>query len=155
MSYNNYFKPLFNEISSRSVEATLGTLGIKLESLRNHLRHQLACELQAGNRMLGDPVFEAVFPWTTGDVTFQQLADQGTLWPALVKALDSEHKNVTFGDKKLDLSGQALKAYYKPYTHQLHAWATLAQPDKKSIVVTSGTGSGKTECFMVPILNDL
>lgn len=155
MSYNNYFKPLFNEISSRSVEATLGTLGIKSEALRNHLRHQLSCELRAGNRMLGDPVFEAVFPWTTGDVTFQQLADRGTLQPKLVNALDSEHKNVEFGDKKLDLSGQALKAHFKPYTHQLQAWAVLAQPDKKSIVVTSGTGSGKTECFMVPILNEL
>ncbi|WP_375446103.1 DEAD/DEAH box helicase [uncultured Fibrella sp.] len=155
MSQQPYFKPLFNEISSRSVEATLGTLGIKSESLRNHLRHQLTCELKAGNRLLGDPVFEALFPWTAGDVTFQELADRGTLLPSLVKALASEHKNVTFGDKKLDLSGQALKAYFKPYTHQLKAWATLAQPEKKSIVVTSGTGSGKTECFMVPILNDL
>lgn len=155
MENKHYFKPLFNEISSRSVEATLGTLGIKSESLRNHLRHQLACELKAGNRILGDPVFEAVFPWTTGDFTFQELADRGTLRPTLVKALDSGPKDVTFGDKKLDLSGQALKAYYKPYTHQLQAWATLGQPKGKSIVVTSGTGSGKTECFMIPILNDL
>ena len=155
MSQKPYFKPLFNEISTRSVEATLGTLGIKSESLRNHLRHQLTCELKAGNRLLGDPVFEALFPWTAGDVTFQDLANQDTIRPSLVKALDSEHKNVTFGDKKLDLSGQALKAYFKPYTHQLKAWAMLAQSEKKSIVVTSGTGSGKTECFMIPILNDL
>ncbi|WP_410959591.1 DEAD/DEAH box helicase, partial [Salmonella sp. SAL4432] len=26
---------------------------------------------------------------------------------------------------------------------------------KHSVVVTSGTGSGKTECFMVPVLEDL
>jgi hypothetical protein len=114
MENKHYFKPLFNEISSRSVEATLGTLGIKSESLRNHLRHQLACELKAGNRILGDPVFEAVFPWTTGDFTFQELADRGTLRPTLVKALDSGPKNVTFGDKKLDLSDR--KYVEQPHT---------------------------------------
>ena len=27
--------------------------------------------------------------------------------------------------------------------------------NKKSVVVTSGTGSGKTECFMYPILDDI
>lgn len=155
MENKPYFKSLFNDILNRSVEATLGTLGIKSEFLRNHLRHQLGCELQAGNRILGDPVFEVVFPWTTGDVTFQQLADRDTLRPSLVNALDAEHKSITYKDKKLNLSEQALKAFYKPYTHQLQAWKTLAEPEAKSIVVTSGTGSGKTECFMVPILNDL
>ena len=155
METNAYFKSLFNDVCNRSVEATLGTLGIKSESLRNHLRHQLGGELQAGNRILGDPVFEAVFPWTTGDVTFQQLADSGFLQPSLVTALDTEQKSITYKDKKLNLAEQALKSYYKPYTHQLQAWETLAQPTPTSIVVTSGTGSGKTECFMIPILNDL
>ena len=31
----------------------------------------------------------------------------------------------------------------------------LGEPKGKTIVVTSGTGSGKTECFMVPVLQDL
>lgn len=155
MSHQNYFKPLFNDIRNRSVEATLGTLGIKSEPLRNHIRHQLASELDTGNRIIGDPVFEAVFPWTAGDVTFQELADNGTLQPTLVRALDSSGRKVNFDDKMLNLSEQALKSYYKPYTHQLRAWAALSQQLPRSIVVTSGTGSGKTECFMVPILNDL
>ncbi len=155
MSHQNYFQPLFNDIRNRSVEATLGTLAIKSDPLRNHVRHQLANELDTGNRIIGDPVFEAVFPWTAGDATFQELADNGTLRPTLVQALDSSGRKVNFDDKVLNLSEQALKSYYKPYTHQLRAWATLALPEKKSIVVTSGTGSGKTECFMVPILNDL
>ena len=42
----------------------------------------------------------------------------------------------------------------KPYTHQAESWKQLLK-DKKSIVVTSGTGSGKTECFMLPIIQDL
>ncbi|MNR20026.1 hypothetical protein D3C85_1368470 [compost metagenome] len=40
-------------------------------------------------------------------------------------------------------------AGWRPFTHQLASWRSLL--DKKhSVVVTSGTGSGKTECFMVP-----
>ncbi|OZI07000.1 hypothetical protein BWI93_16980 [Siphonobacter sp. BAB-5385] len=150
-----YFQALFNDIQSRSVEATLGTLGIKSKPLRQHIQKQLAYELSSGNRMLGDPVFEPVFPWTPSEFTFQQLADEQKLRASLVQALDQEHTNVPFDTYKLDLSGQALKSYYKPYTHQVRAWNTLAQEKPTSIVVTSGTGSGKTECFMVPILNDL
>lgn len=49
--------------------------------------------------------------------------------------------------------------YYPPYLHQAKAWKALAEdvPGKgpKSIVVTTGTGSGKTECFMLPLVNDI
>ncbi|MDA8351466.1 MAG: DEAD/DEAH box helicase [Pseudomonadota bacterium] len=41
----------------------------------------------------------------------------------------------------------------KPFTHQHHAWR--AARDGFSFLVTSGTGSGKTECFMVPMLDGL
>ena len=49
---------------------------------------------------------------------------------------------------------------YKPYEHQYQCWRTLLKdktPDGKnmSIVVTTGTGSGKTECFMLPLVQDL
>jgi len=155
METKHYFQSLFNDIKNRSVEATLGTLGIKSEPLRKHIHNQLTDDLQSGSRILGDPVFEAVFPWTAGPYTFQHLADQGILHSSLVKSLDSQHKAVPFDDKPLDLSEQALRTYYKPYTHQLQAWQTLLGSDKRSVVVTSGTGSGKTECFMIPILNDL
>ena len=42
---------------------------------------------------------------------------------------------------------------YKPYEHQFQCWKALLRdrsPEGKpmSIVVTTGTGSGKTECFM-------
>lgn len=48
---------------------------------------------------------------------------------------------------------------YLPYKHQYDSWKVLRKGfvgDKvKSIVVTTGTGSGKTECFMVPLVADL
>lgn len=43
---------------------------------------------------------------------------------------------------------------FRPYKHQYESWKALLE-DEKSIVVTSGTGSGKTECFMVPLIHDL
>lgn len=50
--------------------------------------------------------------------------------------------------------------YYPPYEHQYQCWKSLLKdrtPDGqyKSIVVTTGTGSGKTECFMLPLVQDL
>lgn len=44
---------------------------------------------------------------------------------------------------------------YRPYKHQFESWKTLLDDNWKSIVVTSGTGSGKTECFMVPLIHAL
>ena len=41
----------------------------------------------------------------------------------------------------------------KPYAHQLDAWQ--AAREGQSFLVTSGTGSGKTECFIIPVLDDL
>lgn len=44
---------------------------------------------------------------------------------------------------------------YNPYKHQVAAWRSLTADDCRSMVVTTGTGSGKTECFMIPLINDL
>ena len=42
----------------------------------------------------------------------------------------------------------------KLYQHQYDAIKT-AHIERKNIVVTTGTGSGKTECFLLPIIADL
>ena len=63
-----------------------------------------------------------------------------------------------------DLVGGLWKFPFSPYEHQYLSWKALLQdtwtsPDgksyPKSIVVTTGTGSGKTECFMMPLVYDL
>lgn len=40
------------------------------------------------------------------------------------------------------------------YDHQYEALKS-AHIDRKNIVITTGTGSGKTECFLLPIIADL
>lgn len=46
---------------------------------------------------------------------------------------------------------------FLPYEHQVKCWNALRSPNTtyKSMVVTTGTGSGKTESFMVPLISDL
>lgn len=58
------------------------------------------------------------------------------------------------------LVGNLWTASYAPYEHQYQCWNTLlnkkaADGKPMSIVVTTGTGSGKTECFMMPLVHDL
>src|SRR3546814_1803899 len=42
-----------------------------------------------------------------------------------------------------------------PYDDQVRAWSHPGAPDPLSVIVSSGTGSGKTECFLAPILDRL
>ncbi|WP_420176611.1 DEAD/DEAH box helicase [Luteococcus sp. OSA5] len=44
---------------------------------------------------------------------------------------------------------------FPPYGHQAAAWSRLSSRDRRPqpTLVTTGTGSGKTECFLVPILD--
>jgi len=46
-----------------------------------------------------------------------------------------------------------LKMEYKPYLHQELAFQRLSGSNLKSTIISTGTGSGKTECFLYPILD--
>lgn len=50
-----------------------------------------------------------------------------------------------------DLAGGLLPRTAKLYRHQWQSLQAVVQ-DQKDLVVTTGTGSGKTECFLLPIL---
>ena len=43
---------------------------------------------------------------------------------------------------------------YTPYVHQLKSFKRLCADKPASTIVATGTGSGKTECFMLPVLDD-
>jgi DEAD/DEAH box helicase domain-containing protein len=47
----------------------------------------------------------------------------------------------------------ALKQAFDPYAHQLEAYKRLGTKEPQHTIVTTGTGSGKSECFILPILN--
>ncbi|MBR5881925.1 MAG: DEAD/DEAH box helicase [Mailhella sp.] len=96
--------------------------------------------------LLGEPSFEATFGWRPAEVDMAAL--RGTLLDEkLVDCLASPPEKLR-KDYEFPLSRH-------PFTHQLSAWEKLCAPEPASVMVCSGTGSGKTECFMVPILNRL
>lgn len=47
---------------------------------------------------------------------------------------------------------EAIHPAYLPYVHQQKAFDRLVGDDGRSTLVATGTGSGKTECFLYPIL---
>ena len=46
-----------------------------------------------------------------------------------------------------------LQTSFPPYRHQEQAWARLRTENPLSTLVATGTGSGKTECFLYPIVD--
>jgi len=89
--------------------------------------------------MLADPVFETARVWELAPFSFNDLAGD-LLHPDLVAALDSA-------------TAERMPRNRRPFAHQHDAWC--AARDGVSFLVTSGTGSGKTECFMIPMLDGL
>lgn len=53
---------------------------------------------------------------------------------------------------KMPENFQAIHPQYMPYVHQQKAFDRLIGEDGRSTLIATGTGSGKTECFLYPIL---
>ena len=96
----------------------------------NHPMRPAINDLFDREPLLAEPVFQSTFGWKpTEDNSWR-----GSLNTTVVESL-------RIGER------------YTPYKHQAKSWKALNEG--KSIVVTSGTGSGKTECFMYPVISDL
>lgn len=79
-------------------------------------------------------IVESMAPWESSDL----LCDGGYDWTSVI------HNNLW-------------NSPYPPYKHQVESWKALRDNNSpyKSIVATTGTGSGKTECFMIPLISDI
>lgn len=54
-----------------------------------------------------------------------------------------------------DLLARLPDYFQAPFPHQAEAWRKLRSGSEQHLILTSGTGSGKTEALLVPILDDL
>ena len=54
--------------------------------------------------------------------------------------------------KSMPTCFEAIHPAYHPYVHQQTAFTRLTGDDGRSTLIATGTGSGKTECFLYPIL---
>lgn len=143
---SQYFSDLIPELATRSSRATISMLSFSNTPLRTYLRSAFATRYGENGSFLGDPVFEATFGWELADKSMSDLSGN-LLTTKLVDAMDNPPDDLK-SDYRFPKSAN-------PYRHQLQAWQILSEKTPQSVVVTSGTGSGKTECFMVPILNRL
>lgn len=140
---NRYFSELVKQSVSRATESTLSILGISDPALRTHLSQQMKSDCGADEAFLAPPLFEHTFGWEFADVKIADLKSN-LLSEVVINALDDKSNG-----------RYQFKSEYSPFKHQLQAWQALLAENAQSVVVTSGTGSGKTECFMVPVLEDL
>jgi ATP-dependent helicase YprA (DUF1998 family) len=133
-------------LATRAGHATVSWLGFANVPLRRYLLDTFNQPYGDTGSFLANPCFEAVFGWRTATKTMSQLSSE-LLHPLVVSSMDSPDPE--------------LKAEYRfpadryLYSHQLTSWQLLSGEVKNSVVVASGTGSGKTECFLVPILDSL
>lgn len=141
-----YFSELLPVLAERAKLAAISRLGFANVPLRRHLAEVFDRPYGERGAFLADPAFEAVFGWQAAEPRMGNLAGS-LLTERLVQAMDKVQ-----GDLREDYRFPHDR---QPYLHQLQAWRVLAQDTPQSLVVASGTGSGKTECFMVPILDRL
>lgn len=140
-------KPLFSrvahELPERAGRATVSQLGPANQALAAHLRARFGAPMGEPGSFLAPPVVEALFDWEKHDQRFEALP-----WMArsLIEVMDAPPAEL--GDYRFPRTRH-------PFAHQFRAWQALAEEPARSVLVSTGTASGKTECFLVPILNDL
>lgn len=121
-------------------EAVVSRAGIRHEGLNAFLRRSLADADPAKGGLLSDQLFQAAPGYVSSEKRPDELS--ALLHPRTIEAIT----------KTPDVD---LRFDYPAYAHQLKTWELLSSDDPQSVLVSSGTGSGKTECFLVPMLDDL
>ncbi len=97
-----------------------------------HLKHGFRELLEVPGAIAQDPYLEGTQPYETSK-TLQELVNNNILDKRLLAMFDPQRPL---------------------YSHQERA-ITAAIKEEANIVVATGTGSGKTECFLIPMLNRL
>ena len=133
MKFENIYKE--TEENMRLALLSLWTPG-------SHQMRSAIEELLDRESLLAEPVFQSTFGWEPTTYDSWRSAINQQVWNQLeeIRKKNANESNKAFHP-------------FVPFKHQAECWQALA--DNKSIVVTSGTGSGKTECFMYPVLSDL
>jgi DEAD/DEAH box helicase domain-containing protein len=137
---------LLHELRRRSSRAHASLLAPASAPLRSWIEASLGSPPGSDDGLLAQPVFEHKFGFKRDDRTLADLEAAGLLTTTLVNNMDSPPSSHI---------EQAFPRTRRPYTHQVASWSALRAKEPKSVVVSAGTGSGKTECFLVPILDDL
>ncbi|OWJ76647.1 DEAD/DEAH box helicase [Haematobacter genomosp. 1] len=137
---NSNLLPAIGHLAQRSARGMVARSRLASMGLNALLLRVLSAPPGAPTALIADPVIEAAKSWRLAHETMGDLAG-GILTADLVNALDRAPGNRMARDSQ-------------PRQHQLEAWRASLEGDK-SVLVTAGTGAGKTECFLIPILQDI
>ena len=122
------------DLPRRSANAVLSITGCKSRTLRRALGDRLGAPAGSPGSLVAEPVLEGAHPWLLHPGGWSALPD--TMHPETVQALQS-------------------RMGYPPYAHQVETWGISSAAEPSSVIISSGTGSGKTECFLGALLNHL
>ena len=138
------YKEFFNEVQEVTRRAILSECHPFLKHTGEELSRLLKLAPWESNTgsLLAPPVLEHKPDWKSHDECMEDLAIRGFLQKSLVSAMN-------------EASHDSFPKTRPPYIHQYNMWKALKDDHIRSAVITSGTGSGKTESFLVPILDDL
>lgn len=101
----------------------------------NVIREKAVSKIKRENKFIKGPFIEITPPFVTGR-SIKELIDEGVL--------SSEFKQIN----------EALNNDRSLYKHQEVAIRKIVD-ENKNLIVATGTGSGKTECFLIPIVDYL
>jgi len=137
-----YWSEYLAGLKQKGVDEALSSVFFKRAPLNRWLRRTFEAQGRPYS-LMADPVFESMFPWESSRRTLRQMVRDGL-----------------FSDETMTLLNQkaeeGLPPDRKPFRLQYESFQWLLDESKcNSLIVSSGTGSGKTECFMMPMLEDL
>jgi DEAD/DEAH box helicase domain-containing protein len=131
------------DLRRRVVELATSYRPLRDEEMLRKCRDAWSSDEQSGG-VVGQLWVECLFPSETGANSLQSLQDQDRFDARLLSQLNQPRR---------------CPESRPLYRHQEEAILTALQGehggDRPGLIVTAGTGAGKTEAFLLPILNDL
>lgn len=122
--------------TTEKIKADYRSYVASILTVRDREISRLAKEEVEKTNFVKGPFLETTLPFKDGK-TLKQLADEGIISNEFSKM----GKNVHYNDWKLRI-------------HQENALKHIIKNDR-NMVVSTGTGSGKTECYLYPIFNEI
>ncbi|NMC57861.1 MAG: DEAD/DEAH box helicase [Candidatus Methanofastidiosa archaeon] len=116
------------------------TFDVNKDGSEAELAYEIRRSFERSKALFNGPFLELTLPYETGS-SLNQLCDESVLSKKLLELTCFQLNKPIAPDSPL-------------YVHQEKSIRKLCR-EHRSIVISAGTGSGKTECFLFPIIDDL
>lgn len=125
----------------RYLDRTLPVKGNMPEAMRKKFECFQNAKGKGGMDFVRSPYLEVTQVYQSSALSLQDLVEKKLLEQEVADAFASYFGGTT--------------SAIHPYEHQCRSLEAVDGNEKKNLVVCTGTGSGKTECFLLPVINAL